>query len=63
LIILAPAAVEEIRDRGSVYLRLECYPQARADFETYLRLAPRADDAGAVREQLVSLAKQVTLIH
>lgn len=63
LIILAPAAVEEIRDRGSVYLRLECYPQARADFETYLRLAPRADDAGAVRDQLVSLAKQVMSIH
>ncbi|MGE5215695.1 MAG: SirB1 family protein [Chloroflexota bacterium] len=62
-IILAPAASEEVRDRGFVYLRLECYPQARADFETYLLLAPQADDAGAVREQLVSLANQVTSIH
>lgn len=63
LIILEPAGAETIRDRGSVYSRLECYAQARADFETYLRLAPQADDAAAVREQLVTLAKQVTLIH
>jgi len=63
VIILAPAAAEEVRDRGAVYVRLECYPQARADFETYLRLAPEAEDAGAVRQQLVSLARQVTLIH
>jgi regulator of sirC expression with transglutaminase-like and TPR domain len=63
VIILDPAGAETIRDRGSVYLRLECYAQARTDFETYLRLVPQADDAEAVREQLVSLAKKVTLIH
>ena len=62
-IILDPAAVDEIRDRASVYLGLECFAQARADFETYLRLAPEAKDAAAVREQLIDLAKQVTLIH
>jgi regulator of sirC expression with transglutaminase-like and TPR domain len=62
-IILDPGAVDEIRDRARVYLRLECFPQARADFEAYLRLAPEAKDAQAVREQLVDLAKQVTLIH
>ena len=62
-IILEPGAVDEIRDRARVYLRLECFPQARADFEKYLQLAPQASDAAAVREQLVDLAKQVTLIH
>lgn len=63
VIILEPTAAEEIRDRGRVYMRLELFPQARADFESYLRLAPEAKDATAVRDQLVSLAKQVTLIH
>jgi regulator of sirC expression with transglutaminase-like and TPR domain len=62
-IILEPGAVGEIRDRARVYLRLEWFAQARADFESYLRLAPEAKDAGAVREQLVDLAKRVTLIH
>jgi regulator of sirC expression with transglutaminase-like and TPR domain len=62
-IILQPSAAEEIRERATVYLRLDCFVQARADFETYLRLAPQAKDAGAVREQLIDLARQVTLIH
>jgi regulator of sirC expression with transglutaminase-like and TPR domain len=63
VITLEPSAAEEIRDRGVVYSRLELFQQARADFEAYLRLAPEATDAAAVREQLVDLAKQVTIIH
>jgi regulator of sirC expression with transglutaminase-like and TPR domain len=63
LIILDPGSVEEVRDRGAVYLRLECYGQAKDDFETYLRLAPNAKDAAAIREQLVELAKRAVLIH
>ena len=63
LILLDPGSVEDIRDRGALYLRLDCYGQARDDFETYLRLAPRAQDAAAIREQLVDLAKRTVLIH
>jgi regulator of sirC expression with transglutaminase-like and TPR domain len=63
LLILDPASAEDARDRGVVYLRLECYAQAREDFETYLRLRPDAEDAMLVREQLVRLAKEGTRIH
>jgi regulator of sirC expression with transglutaminase-like and TPR domain len=63
LIILDPDAAEEVRDRGAVYFRLECYGQAKEDFETYLRLAPDARDAAAIRDQLVDLAKHSVLIH
>ncbi|MBM2803033.1 MAG: hypothetical protein HW419_926 [Deltaproteobacteria bacterium] len=63
LIIVDPVSVEDIRDRGAVYLRLECYGQAKDDFETYLRLAPDARDAAAIRDQLIELGKQVVLIH
>ncbi|TMA91421.1 MAG: tetratricopeptide repeat protein [Deltaproteobacteria bacterium] len=63
LLILDPASAEDARDRGVVYLRLECYAQAREDFETYLRLRPNAEDAMLVREQLVRLAKEGTRIH
>ena len=63
VIILDPAAVDEIHDRAKVYMRLECFAQARADFETYLERAPGAKDAAEVREQLIDLAKRVTLIH
>ncbi|HEX6768689.1 MAG TPA: tetratricopeptide repeat protein [Candidatus Binatia bacterium] len=63
LIILDPTAAEEVRDRGAVYLRLECYGQAKDDFETYLRLAPDAKDAAAIRQQLADLAKHTVLLH
>ena len=62
-LILDPGAVEQLRDRAGVYLRLECFSQARTDFETYLRLAPEAKDAAAIREQVVSLGNRVTLLH
>jgi regulator of sirC expression with transglutaminase-like and TPR domain len=63
LVILDPAAAADIRDRGAIYLRLECFTQAREDLQRYLRLAPDAEDAAEVREQIVSLAKEVTRLH
>ena len=63
LIILDPGGAEEIRDRGSVYLRMGCFTQAREDFGTYLRLAPHAHDAPMVREQISNLEKQPRLLH
>ena len=63
LLILDPGSAADTRDRGVIYSRLECYSQAKDDFERYLELAPDADDATAIREQLVELAKQVVLIH
>jgi len=63
LLILDPASTDDIRDRGVIYTRLECYGQAKEDLERYLQLAPDADDAAAIREQLVDLAKRVVLIH
>ena len=62
-LILDPASSERFRERAGVYLRLECFSQAREDFETYLRLAPEAEDSAEIREQLVSLSNRVTLIH
>ncbi len=63
LIILDPAGAEEIRDRGSLYLHMGCFRQAREDFDAYLRLAPNAHDAEMVREQIASLEKQPRLLH
>jgi regulator of sirC expression with transglutaminase-like and TPR domain len=63
LIILDPAGAEEIRDRGSLYLHMGCFRQAREDFDAYLRLAPNAHDVEMVREQIASLEKQPRLLH
>jgi regulator of sirC expression with transglutaminase-like and TPR domain len=63
LVILDPASADDIRDRGVIYLKLECFRQALEDLETYLRLVPDAEDAVAVKEQVVKLTKQVRQIH
>jgi regulator of sirC expression with transglutaminase-like and TPR domain len=63
LIILDPAAADQFRDRGDVYLRVGLFSSARADLEHYLRLAPEASDVAEIRDQLVSLVRRVTVIH
>jgi regulator of sirC expression with transglutaminase-like and TPR domain len=63
LVILEPSSAPEIRDRGMLYLKLECFQQAIGDLETYLRLAPDASDIDDVREQVVELKKGAARLH
>jgi regulator of sirC expression with transglutaminase-like and TPR domain len=63
LLILDPASAEHTRDRALIYSKLECFNQARADFETYLTLKPDADDAIEVREEIERLSRRLTQIH
>jgi regulator of sirC expression with transglutaminase-like and TPR domain len=63
LLVLDPASAEDIRDRGIIYLRLECFKQALEDLQRYLSLAPRAEDAAAIHEQITALTRQVAQIH
>lgn len=59
LLVLDPGSAEDIRDRGLIYLQLECFKQALEDLESYLRLAPQAEDRPAVRAQVAVLKRQV----
>jgi regulator of sirC expression with transglutaminase-like and TPR domain len=63
LLVLDPASAEDIRDRGIIYLRLECFKQALEDLRRYLSLAPQAEDADAIRDQIAALTRQVAQIH
>jgi regulator of sirC expression with transglutaminase-like and TPR domain len=63
LLILDPSSADHLRDRGMIYLKLECFNLARADFETYLSVKPDAGDASEIREAIVKLARQPTQIH
>ena len=63
LLVLDPTSTEGIRDRGIIYLRLECFKQALEDLQTYLSLAPQAEDADAIRDQIAVLMRQVAQIH
>ena len=61
--VLDPASGEDIRDRGLIYLQLECFKQALEDLESYLRLAPHAEDAQTIRRRVAALTRQVAQLH
>jgi regulator of sirC expression with transglutaminase-like and TPR domain len=63
LLVLDPTSAENIRDRGIIYLRLECFKQALEDLQRYLSLAPQAEDADAIRDEIAGLMRQVAQIH
>ncbi|HET8547863.1 MAG TPA: transglutaminase-like domain-containing protein [Bryobacteraceae bacterium] len=55
LIQADPLSAEEYKQRGIFRARLHLYQSARADLETYLKLAPDAPDREEVAKQLHSL--------
>jgi regulator of sirC expression with transglutaminase-like and TPR domain len=63
ILLLAPEIASEHRDRGALFARLECYGPALADFERYLALEPKAEDAEQVRESIEALRPVVMRIH
>ncbi len=55
LVIAAPDAVAEVRDRGLAFEQLEAFRAALADLEAYLRRSPDARDAPEIRARVVDL--------
>ena len=63
ILLIAPDATDELRERATVYLELECYQAAMIDLERYLALEPDAKDAEEVREQLVELRRNAPRLN
>ena len=60
---LTPDNCSEIRDRGLLYYKLECFSQALQDLETYLNLSPDAPDTEAMLAISSRLKDLVKLIN
>ena len=58
LVILLPESIEEVRDRGFAYARLDYLRPALEDLERYLGDRPDAEDATAVETQLHELRQR-----
>ena len=56
MLVLTPEAHGELRDRGFVYQRLECWRPALKDLTDYLQLEPDAADFEDVRVRMMELA-------
>jgi len=55
MLLVAPEASAELRDRGLVYQRLECYRAALKDLSDYLEREPHAFDAPDIHARVIEL--------
>lgn len=55
ILALTPDNALEWRERAGLHLKLECFRAALVDFQSYLALAPEAEDADATRARVVDL--------
>jgi regulator of sirC expression with transglutaminase-like and TPR domain len=56
MLVVAPDAHAELRDRGYVYQRLECWRAALKDLTDYAQLEPDAPDLDEVRVRMMELS-------
>jgi regulator of sirC expression with transglutaminase-like and TPR domain len=63
IISIVPDQATEYRDRGMIYFALECFRAALADFQSYLKRAPNAADAGAMRQYVADLQAATVRLH
>jgi regulator of sirC expression with transglutaminase-like and TPR domain len=56
MLIVVPDAAAELRDRGIVYQRLECYRAAQKDLSGYVEREPDAPDIAEVRARLIEVS-------
>lgn len=63
IIAVAPDAADEYRERGRIYLNLECFRAALADFRHYLLLEPVADDAKVIQQQVAELQQVASRLN
>ncbi|MFT3755068.1 MAG: SirB1 family protein [Pseudoxanthomonas sp.] len=60
---LTPDQPEALRDRGLAYQQIDYDRGAREDLSNYLRVAPQAADADAMRERLIELSARPARMH
>jgi len=56
MLVVAPEASAELRDRGFVYHQLECYRAALKDLSDYVEREPDAPDGDEVRVRMMELS-------
>jgi regulator of sirC expression with transglutaminase-like and TPR domain len=63
IISVMPELAEEYRDRGMMYLKLECARAALFDLQAYLKMLPDARDADSVRSRIVELQTKAARLN
>jgi regulator of sirC expression with transglutaminase-like and TPR domain len=63
ILVVTPDDAGELRDRGILYFRLECFGAALGDFERYLALAPHDAMAEEIRARLPELRREAARLQ
>lgn len=63
IVTLLPAAAGEYRERGHIYLQLECFRAALTDFCSYARLAPDAAQAEGIAATIAELQQRTARLN
>jgi regulator of sirC expression with transglutaminase-like and TPR domain len=63
MLVVSPEAHGELRERGLLYQRMECYRAALKDLQDYSALEPEAPDIDDVRAKLVDLAARCARLN
>jgi regulator of sirC expression with transglutaminase-like and TPR domain len=63
MLVVAPEAHGELRDRGFLYQHMECYRAALKDLQDYSALAPEAPDIDEVRARLLDLSARCARLN
>jgi len=63
ILLVDSGQIHELRDRGLLYLELECFAAAQADLERYLALAPSAEHSDIIRSRLLQAQKQASRLN
>lgn len=63
ILVVEPADRAQLRERGLLLLRLECFRAALTDLEACLALDPAAEDAEETRQHVIELRKRNASLH
>ena len=63
MLLVAPDATAELRERGIVYQRLECYRAALKDLSDYVEREPEAPDMDEVRVRLMEVSARCARLN
>ncbi len=63
ILLIEPELAEEVRDRGQLYERLECFRPALADLRRYMTMNPSDPDGGELHQRIVELERIVSRLN
>lgn len=63
ILLVMPEAVDELRDRGIIYEKLECFRPALSDLQNYLRRRPNATDAVEIHGKVDHLKRSAARLN